>query len=127
MQRFTARACFVGDHHAEGCFMVVLAEQDADDDSDGERLVLQLVDGRDAEDRRQGLDVYSVRTRGARRHHNGVAAWAIAGTVLTLRLKHKACLVLEVEEGFEIELLPVSSQLQQIADAVGRIVDGSGA
>ena len=124
MQRFTARACFVGDHHAEGCFMVVLAEQDADDDSDGERLVLQLVDGRDAEDRRQGLDVYSVRTRGERRHHNGVAAWAVEGSVLTVRLKQKACLVLEVEEGFEIELAPVMAQVEQISDAIARIVDG---
>jgi len=124
MQRFTARACFVGDHHAEGCFMVVLAEQDADDDSDGERLVLQLVDGRDAEDRRQGLDVYSVRTRGGGRHHNGVAAWAVEGSVLTVRLKQKACLVLEVEEGFEIELAPVMAQVEQISDAIARIVDG---
>ena len=45
---------------------------------------------------------------------------------MTVRLKHKACLVLEVDEGFEIELLPVIAQVGQIADAVGRIVDGAG-
>ena len=133
MNHFTARACFVGDHHAEHSFVIVLAERDDDDvdndgDNDGdnddsERLVLQLLDGTDDEDRRQGLDVYSLRTSTGARHHNSVSAWSIEGTQLTLRLQRKA-LVLDVDEGYVIELSPVSSQLQQLRAGLARIIDG---
>jgi len=103
--------------------MVVLAEHDHDDE--GQRVVLQVLDGTDDEDRRQGLDVYSVSTQRGARHHNGVVEWAIEGTRLTLRLKSKACLVLDVDEGFVIELGPVSSQLAQVRDGLRRIIDGA--
>lgn len=130
MKFFTATVCFVGEQHTERCFRLMLGDRDVENENDintggdAARVVIQLLEGVDAEDRQQGLDVYSVRTHSSVRHHNGIAAWRIDGTRLTLEFTSKACRVLDVDDGFVIELLPVAAQLEQIRAALSRIVDG---
>ena len=113
MKFFTATVCFVGEQHTERCFRLMLGDRDVENENDI-----------NTEDRQQGLDAYSVRTHSSVRHHNGIAAWRIDGTRLTLEFTSKACRVLDVDDGFVIELLPVAAQLEQIRAAFSRIVDG---
>jgi Immunity protein 10 len=92
-----AAATFAGE--IDGVLMLALSERE---DGSGRSLIIQRGLQPDTQDRRLGLDTYSVSTESGATEYGALKAWDVATGAILLDLEPRAARALGVDEAIEI-------------------------